>query len=398
MNWSGNHPKTLAGIRVLDMTRLLPGPFCTMLLADLGAEVIKIEAPQGGDYARWYPPMSGSGEDAMSAFFASINRGKRSVSINLKDPKGAEILRKLAAQSDVVVETFRPGVMDRLGIGPERLCEDDKALIYCAITGFGQTGPYRLRAGHDLTYISMGGALEQTALKGTAPHPPGFQLADVLGGGVYGALSILAALYHRLRTGEGSQLDISMTDGAATVMAPSFARVAAGAGVAPRGDDQLTGGIPSYMVYETADGKYMALAALEPKFWNGFCATVERPDWLPKGYAPGETVTEIAALFRTKTRQEWTDIFAEVDVCCEPVLDPGEAIESDLLKARDLFFKLGHPGKTETFQTATPITPRDSRLALRPPPLQGEHTESVMLELGLDADEIKALLEAGTLK
>lgn len=399
MNWSGNHPRTLEGIRVLDFTRLLPGPFSTMLLADLGAEVTKIEAPEGGDYARWYPPMFGEGAEAMSALFASVNRGKRSVSINLKHAPGAEIARKLAASVDVVVETFRPGVMDRLGLGPAQLREANPGLIYCGITGFGQTGPYRDAAGHDLTYLAMGGALEQTAPLGGAPHPPGFQLADLMGGGMYATMAILAALYHRERSGEGAELDISMTDGAATTMAPLFGRLAAGGDLPTRGGAELTGGIPCYRVYECSDGKFMAIGALEPKFWNGFCAAVAKPEWVSKAYNSDPTyIAEVETLFQTRTRDEWAGLFADKDICCEPVLDVAEVMQSDLMKARELFFELGGVGRVATLQTATPITPSLSRQALQPPPFQGEHTRETLCSLGLADGDIEALVASKTVK
>ena len=397
MSWSGNHPKTLSGFRILDLTRLLPGPFGTMLLADLGADVVKIEAPQGGDYARWYPPMCGTGDDAMGAFFASINRGKRSLSVNLKVARGADLFRQLVSSADVVIESFRPGVMARLGLGPDDLRQANESLIYCAISGYGQTGPFRDRAGHDLNYLAIGGALEQTAEAGEAPHPPGFQLADIFGGGMYAALSIVAALFHRERTGKGAELDISMTDGAATTLAPLFARVAAGDRVPKRGEDQLTGGLPCYRVYSAADGKFVSLGALEPKFWGGFCAAVNKPDWMNRGFDP-KLVGDVKALFLTKTRDEWAELFSAHDVCCEPVLDAAEAMELELFRARNLFFDLGSPDRTVTFQTATPVTPTLSRKALRSPPKLGENTVEVLSEAGLEQAEIQTLLDDGVIK
>ena len=397
MSWSGNHPKTLDGIRILDFTRLLPGPFGTMLLADLGADVVKIEAPEGGDYARWYPPMFGSGSNAMGAFFASINRGKRSLSINLKTPRGVDLLRKLASTADVLIESFRPGVMSRLGLGPEDLRQDNRGLIYCAISGYGQTGPFVDRAGHDLNYLAVGGALEQTAAAGEAPHPPGFQLADIFGGGMYAALSIVAALFSRERRGEGAELDISMTDGAATTLAPLFARLAAGDRMPKRGEDQLTGALPCYRVYPTADDKFMSLGALEPKFWTGFCLAVGKSDWVHRGFDSALT-KEVKNLFRTKSRDEWALVFADHDVCCEPVLDASEAMETELFRARNFFFELGAPDRAVTFQTATPVTPIMSQQALLPPPKLGEHSVEVLAEAGLDDAEIRALLDDSVIK
>ena len=368
-----------------------------MLLADLGADVVKIEAPEGGDYARWYPPMFGSGSDTVGAFFASLNRGKRSLSINLKTPRGVDLLRRLAQTADVLIESFRPGVMSRLGLGPENLRSQNKGLIYCAISGYGQDGPFVDRAGHDLNYLAIGGALEQNAPVHGSPHPPGFQLADIFGGGMYAALSIVAALFGRERTGEGAELDISMTDGAATTLAPLFARLAAGDRMPERGEDQLTGGLPCYRVYRTADDKFMSLGALEPKFWTGFCLAVGKADWMNRGFDYG-LVDEMNQLFSSRTRDEWTQVFADHDVCCEPVLDAKEAMDQELFRARNFFFELGAPDRVVTFQTATPVTPKLSRQALRPPPKLGEHSFEVLSEAGFGEVEIRALLDEAVIK
>lgn len=386
MSETGN-PRALSGVRVVDLTRLFPGPFCTMLLADLGADVIKVESPQGGDYARWFPPNFGSGPDSIGAFFAALNRGKRSVALDLKGEADRAAFLRLVETADVVVESFRPGVMARLGLGADVLAEHRPDVITCSVSGYGQTGPMRDRAGHDLNYIALGGALDQTGPRGGSPHPPGFQLADVAGGALYAALAIVSALYHRLRTGRGSRLDISMADGALTLLAPVFARITAGAEPPVRGADQLTGGLPAYSVYPTADGKFMSLAALEPKFWTTFCNAVDRPDWLSHGHTYDSPVRdEIAALFRTKTRDEWIAFFDDLDAMCEPVLSPAEVLDSELARAREIFFTLVRPDGTGTLQTATPVTPRRGRLAQRPPPLLGEHTEEVLRELGLRGD------------
>lgn len=399
MTWTGPHPDTLAGVRVVDLTRLLPGPFCTMLLADLGADVIKVEDTGGGDYCRWFPPNYGEGPDSIGGFFAGINRGKRGVSLDLKRPEGREALLALVATADVLIESFRPGVMERLGLGPDALRASNPGLVYCAISGFGQTGPYSHRAGHDLQYVALGGALDQTAPSGGAPHPPGFQLADVAGGALYATIGILGALFHKQRTGEGAALDISMTEGALSLLAPTLGRMGAGADPPRRGNDQLTGGLPCYRVYETSDGGFMALGALEPKFWAAFCAAVERPEWMHQGHSyDSPVVAEVAELFRGRTRAEWQAFFATIDVCCEPVLSPSEVLEAELHRAREVFFKLGVPGRPSTLQTATPITPSAGRNALRPPPQIGEHTVEVLREAGVGQDTIDALLRDGVAK
>jgi alpha-methylacyl-CoA racemase len=396
MSFTGNHPETLRGVRILDLTRLLPGPFCTMLLADLGADVIKLEAPLGGDYARWYPPHIGEGAASMGAFFASINRGKRSLTLDLKRPAGRALLLRLVETADVLVESFRPGVMERLGLGPDALAERKPELVYCAISGYGQDGPYRDRAGHDLNYLALAGALEQTGPRGGHPLVAGYQLADIAGGGLYAALGILAALFDRQRSGRGARLDISMTEGALTFMGPLAARLRAGQPLPDRGADQLSGGLPCYRVYATRDGGHMALAALEPKFWASFCHLVGKPEWVSAGhFADSPIHSEVEALFASRDRDDWTALLAEHDVCCEPVLGLDEVLESTLMGVRRLFFTLGAPGAPQSLQTASPVTPALGRLALRAPPRLGEHSVELLRELGVDKAELDALIADG---
>ncbi|MBN1945513.1 MAG: CoA transferase [Bradymonadales bacterium] len=398
MSWTGNHPATLEGIRVLDLTRLLPGPYCTALLADLGADVVKLEEPGQGDWARWVPPYYGIGPHQMGALFASINRGKRSLALNLKKKGGRALFLELVKTADVLVESFRPGVMDRLDLSADRLEQIRPGLIYCALTGYGQEGPYRDRAGHDLNYLAVTGALEQSGRADGPPHPPGFQAADLLGGTLYAALSILAALFHRQRTGEGARLDVAIAEGAATLMAPLFARIDAGEPTPPRGRDQLTGGFPCYNVYATADGRYLALGALEPKFWGELCQAVGHPEWIGLGHqVDSEVHHQLRALFATRSREEWLALLGGLEICLEPVLSPLEVLESEWATTRRLFYKLGGKDRPRTLQTSTPATPRTARDAVRPPPRLGEHTEEILAELGLTTKELSQLAGDGVI-
>lgn len=379
----------LGGIRVLDLTRLLPGPFCSLLLADLGADVVKIEEPGGGDYARYYPPMVGN----VGTFFASLNRNKRSMTLNLKDERGVALLLELVKSADVLIESFRPGVMERLGVGYEVVRAKNPRLIYCSISGYGQSGALQTRAGHDLNFMALSGVLEQTGRAGEAPVIPGFQLADIAGGAMYAAFGIVAQLYRMERSGgqaQGCHVDISMAEGALSFHLPVQAGQSGGV-QARRGEEMLTGGVPSYGVYETQDGKYLAVAALEPKFWLGFVDAIGAPELAQSGLLTGEAGqkvrAQIAAILKTRTRDAWAEIFSGLDLCVEPVLTPQEAFESELFRARSMFFELNG-----IRQTRLPLTPEG--LEHRAPPELGEHTEEVLQEVGLGASEIAELRDA----
>lgn len=376
----------LEGVRVVDLTRLAPGPFCTLLLAELGADVIKIEDPIGGDYARYYPPMTGE----YGALFSALNRDKRSVALNLKAPEGVATLRRLLEGADVLLSSFRPGVMARLGLGWGDLAAAFPRLIVCEITGYGQTGPLQARAGHDMNYMALSGLLHQTARPDTGPVLPGFQLAD-LSGALYAALGITGALYARERTGRGRFLDISMTDCALSFHTFLHGMIRAGDPAAP-GDSTLTGAHPCYAIYETGDGRHLAVGALEPKFWAAFCAAIDLPELAAEGLTTGDEAAavraQVAARLRTRTLAEWTEVFADVDACCEPILTPQEALDHELFRARDLFMSL-----QGVSYTRTPL--HITRDAHTPAPALGQHTAEVLGEVGVTADELEALKQAG---
>ncbi|MEW5783837.1 MAG: CaiB/BaiF CoA-transferase family protein [Bacillota bacterium] len=385
----------LDGLRILDLTRLLPGPLCTMLLGDYGAEVIKIEDPTAGDPTR----AVGRDLEGSGAFFWQLNRNKKSVALNLKTPAGIEIFKKLAARSDVLVEGFRPGVMERLGLGYEALSALHPALVYASISGYGQKGPYRLRAGHDLNYCAVAGLLELSAAPGEGPVMPAVQIADIAGGSLTALSGIMMALYARERRGHGSYVDVSMTRG----LLPWLTYAASyldGAEVLPRrGCGHITGAYACYNLYQTADGKYMSLGALEPVFWQNFCLAVDRPGWIALQFDASEREQLIAAvgqLFKEKTRDQWTEHFAVHDACCEPVLDLGEAAGHPVSRALDYWIEVPREGAPAVRQPGFPLLFSGAPGAVRRrPPNPGEHTAAVLAELGYSRSEISAFKNSG---
>ena len=382
-------PEPLTGVRVLDLTRLLPGPMCTLYLADLGADVIKIEDTGAGDYARGF----GVGEGETSPFFRLLNRNKRAMRLDLKQAAGRDVFLRLAQDADVVVESFRPGVMDRLGVGYATLCAANPKVVYCAITGFGQDGPYRDRAGHDINYLGYAGALDQIGNAGGPPAIANVQIADLLGGSLPAALGILAALYEARATGKGRFVDVSMTDAVAGHMIfPMIAHLLHGH-TRPRGDDVITGAMPYYNTYRTADGRYMAVGAMEPKFWEAMCEALARPDLKPR-QAPASAEEsaavkdELARVFASRTQAEWIEIFARHDCCVTPVLTLEEAMRDPQLAARGVFRDDRHGGA----ELAPPFRLSDMQYGRdRPPPAPGEHTEAILREAGYDGDAVARL-------
>ncbi len=389
----------LDGVRILDLTRLLPGPFATMLLADLGADVLKVEDTGMGDYVRWAPPYHEGVEDsAKSALFLALNRGKRSIRLNLKEAEGREVLLSLVAGADVLVEGFRPGVMERLGVGYDVLRERNPGLVFCSITGYGQTGPYTARSGHDMNYLGLIGMLDLTGAADGAPVQSAGQIADLGGGGLMAAYSILAALRDAERTGQGQAVDVSMADGALSWLAMVAGQYLADGRLPGRGSESLTGGIVCYRPYACADG-YVTLGALEPKFWAAWCAGVGREDLMEKAFEPpgSDTHAEVERIFAGRTRAEWAAFADQHDCCLEPVLDLGEALESDLVREREMVVEVGQPGARAPVRAlGHPVkfsgTPAD---ATRPGPALGEHTAAVLAELGYSPEQVAALQDAG---
>ncbi len=385
----------LAGVKVLDWTRLLPGPFATLVLGDLGAQVDKLEDPQGGDYLRHMPPQI----DGTCSIFLALNRNKRSVCLDLKKSGARDAFLKLVASYDVLVEQFRPGVLDRLGVSHASLLAANPRLVVCALTGYGQTGPLAKRAGHDLNYLARAGVLGFQGPTDGPPAVPAVQMADI-GGGLWSVIGVLAALAEREKTGRGKLVDVSMLEASMPFAIASFGANFGHqlSGTPPRrGDEPLTGGIAPYNTYATKDGRAVALAALEPKFWMAFCAGVGIEPELA-ALLPGEhqaaIKAQVAAIFLTKTRDEWAAFGAQHDCCLEPVLEPSEVASDAHVAARGAFFTIDSPWGPIP-QLKTPVT--DAGMTHTPPPRAGEHTEAILREAGLSADEIAKLKADGAI-
>jgi len=381
-----SRPGPLAGIRILDLTRLLPGPVTTLHLADLGADVIKIEDPQVGDYARTLG--TGQGED--SAYFRMINRNKQGLRLDLKKPEGVEVFMRLAREADVIIESFRPGVMDKLGVGYATIAAVNPKIAYCSISGYGQDGPYKDLAGHDINYLGYAGVLDQIGSEGGNPAIPNFQIADLLGGALTAAMGILAAVVEAQRTGQGRYIDVSMTDSVLAHTYFTMLRLNDAGQSAPRGSDLLSGGLPCYATYRCADGKHLAVGALEGKFWKTACAVLGRPEWLKRQWDAGLR-TEMAELFATRPRDEWTSLFAAVDCCITPILSPEEALANEQISARQMVLNVD--GLT---QFAPPLKMSGLEFSIRQPaPKAGEHNSAILAAAGYSADEIQRLESTG---
>jgi crotonobetainyl-CoA:carnitine CoA-transferase CaiB-like acyl-CoA transferase len=391
----------LDGVRVLDLSRLLPGGFCSLLLADYGADVLKVEDTGLGDYIRWAPPyVEGAEHSARSALFLALNRNKRSIRIDLKREAGREVLLALVREHDVVLESFRPGVLDRLGVGYEAMRAANPKIVLCAITGYGQDGPLRDRPGHDMNYLGLVGLLGLTGAADGPPVQPAGQIADLGGGALMAAFGILAALREADRTGEGQVVDVSMADGALSWLALVAARYFADGESPERGALELAGGLVCYRPYACSDGGWVTLGALEAKFWRAWCRGVGREDLIKAQFAASgsEVHAAVEAIFASRTRADWEAFATEHECCLEPVLDLGEALASPLVRRRGMVAGLDQPGVAEPVALlGAPVklsrTPADTNR--RPGPALGEHTEAVLRTAGYDDAAIARLLESG---
>lgn len=388
----------LDGIKVLDCTRLLPYQYCTMLLGDLGAEVLKVEEPREGDYGRW----GDSARTYESDAFVMANRNKKSMKLNLKHEKGREILKKLSVEYDVLVESFRPGVMDRLGVGYEDMKKVNPSIIYCSTTGFGQTGPYKMLVGHDINYLGYSGILACTGEQTGRPVAPGIPIGDMAGGGLATAMAILAAIVGRERTGKGQYIDVGQADVLTSLNIRNIAEVLAQRKGRTARPVDLRGFSICYNSYKTSDDKFVAVGPVEPKFWHNFCKTVGKEEWIENHllkYEEGSEATEeLKKLFAGKTRDEWEKIFENVDSCITPVLTPDETLENAHFKERGMISFMDDPQRGETLQIGFPAKFSDDLNFKRSPaPFFGEHTDEVLIGVGFTEEELEELRNEGVI-
>ncbi len=387
----------LEGVRVLDLSRYLPGPFCTQILADFGAEVIKVEDPRGGDLGRMLTPVV-NGE---SARFPTVNRNKKSITLDLKKEEGKAVFRRLVADADVVVDQFRPGVMKKMGLDYDALKEINKGIIYCAITGYGWTGPLKDAAGHDLNYLNLAAVTGLTGVYGGRPAMSGVQIADIAGGTLYSVIAILLALASRQKTGEGQLCDVAMLDCSISLLAYTLGEWAGWGRLPEMGNDVLTGGYACYNVYETKDGKHVSLGAVEDKFWAEFCEKIDRAQYIKPQWDTAvqkDMQADVRAIMLTKTREEWVDFFAQSDICFTPVLTMEEMCNHPQVVARDMILKLAdfRGSGRDIPLTGVPIkmsgTPGVAKLTF---PALGQDNESILGQAGYSEKDVLELKEKG---
>ncbi|MEO8305259.1 MAG: CaiB/BaiF CoA-transferase family protein [Betaproteobacteria bacterium] len=385
----------MEGVRVLDLTRLLPGPVCTLHLADLGADVVKVEDTGAGDYAR----QLGSKAGAVSSFYRAVNRNKRSIALDLKDARGRDAFHALAKGADAIVESFRPGVVSSLGVDYATIASINPRIVYASITGYGQTGPRAHLAGHDINYLGYAGVLDQTGTRGGPPAMSNLQIADLLGGAAPAAIALLAALFHAARSGRGRYIDVAMTDGSLAHNLLALHALDQWGHAAARGEDLLTGGAPCYGIYPTQDGRWVAVGALEAKFWRTLCAALERPDLVDLQFASDDegarVRSELERIFSGAPLAIWVERLSTLDCCVTPVLTLDEAIKDPQFIARGMVVARADGSR----EYAPPFKlSNDPLAALRPAPAQGEHSVEILREAGYDAATIATLVDAGIVR
>jgi len=386
----------LERMQVLDLSQMLPGGLCTQILADLGADVIKIENPHGGDGFRSAPPRIG----ANGSFFHILNRNKKSITLNIKKPEGREIFLKMAVHADVIIENGRPGAMHKIGLAYDDIQSLNSRMIYCSLTGFGQTGPYRERPAHDINILAISGILDLLGEKGRPPIVPAIMISGAGGGGINAALAIMAALLRRERTGKGQYLDVSILDGLTPFLALMMSEYLGRKEAPVRGESRLGGGHACYNIYETKDGKFIAIGCLEDKFWRELCRALGREDLKEDLMAPlprqNEMIQEFKIIFLRKTREEWLAILDRYDICFSPVNSLPEALDDQQIKHRGLWYQTSHPTDGEIPQQSFPVKFSQDQPELRiPPPLLGEHTREILKAIGYDERTIENLRTIG---
>ncbi|MEK4090991.1 CaiB/BaiF CoA transferase family protein [Viridibacillus sp. FSL H8-0110] len=391
----------LNGLKILDFSTLLPGPYATMMLADLGAEVIRVESSTRVDLIRVTPPFD---KDGLSAAHGYLNRSKRSLTLNLKQAASVEIIKTLVAEYDIVIEQFRPGVMERLGLDYESLKKVNSKLIYCSLTGYGQTGPYRNRPGHDNNYLSVAGVMDYSRRKGKVPTTMGIQIADIAGGSLHSVIGILAAVVHREKTGEGQYIDVSMTDAAFSMNAVYGSGYLVG-GIEPQPEEMQLNGGTFYDFYETKDGRYFSVGSIEPPFKKILCEALGKSELFELGMSEqaedqGMFKKEIKAVFLTKNYEEWLTVFDEdLEACVEPVLTFAEACDHPQLQARGMIVDVPKADGSGQKQMATPI-----KFSSAKPIYQhvgtavGENTAEILEGQGFSEHQIREWKEQGVFK
>lgn len=383
----------LQGVKILDLTRLLPGPLATQMLGDMGAEIIKIEDPKAPDYARFMPPHYGP----LGVNYLALNRSKKSLCLNLSSSEGREIFLKLLATADIIFESFRPGVMQKMGLDYESLKQIKPDIIYVSVTGYGQTGPYAKKAGHDINYLGYAGVLGISGHK-DAPVKSGVQIADIAGGSYPAVIGCLAALQARHTTGQGQHVDVAMVDCALPFMSFYMGEALNTGKCYQREEHPLAGAVPNYNIYPCKDGKWVALGSLEPKFWMGFCTLAGKPEWGGR-IMDSNLKSEVTALFQTKDRSEWLQLAAVADICLTPILDIDELEQEPHHVARNMFVEMEHAAYGKLKGINQPIkfseTPAEPAWA---PPLAGEDNAAILQELGYDEASISDLLQKGVLQ
>jgi alpha-methylacyl-CoA racemase len=383
--------KPLDSLKVLDFTYLLPGPYGTMMLADMGADIIKVENSESPDLMRLMPPLV----DDIGAAYAHLNRGKKSLSLNLKNPEAREIVYRLVRDYDIVVEQFRPGAMDRLGIGYETLSGINPSLIYCALTGYGQTGTYAHRAGHDINYLALSGVESFSGRACMGPCLTGIQIADIAAGSKNLAIGLLAACISRSRTGTGDYIDVSMTDGVFSMTVFTTAGFLAG-GDEPRREGELLNGGCLYDFYPTSDGGYLSVGPLEPKFFSSFCECIGAPGMAGSGIINRDNKKRIAEIFASRPLEYWRNRFKETDSCVEPVYSLAEAIANPPLSERGMIVEVAGANGGTIRQIGNPIKFRSgSCYASTAGVGLGYHNEEILEGIGYTDGDIRRLKDTG---